>query len=174
MRQHAGTMALAALGALGVSVLFAASIKTDYDHAADFSRYKTYSWIKADAGDSLWVDRITRDVDEQLAAKGLTKVASGGDLGVSAFGATHNQQSIDTFYDGFGGGWRWRGFGEATTEVINTPVGTLVVDLFDGQSKHLVWRANSSETLSGSPEKNDKKLEHDVTDMFKHFPPERR
>ena len=173
MRQQATAMTLAALGALGVSVLFAASIKTDYDHAADFGRYHTYSWIKVDAGDSLWAERITRDVDEQLAAKGLTKVASGGDLGVSAFGATHNQQSIDTFYDGFGG-WRWRGFGEATTEVINTPVGTLVVDLFDGQSKHQVWRGNSSETLSEHPEKNDKKLEHDVADMFKKFPPERR
>jgi len=173
MRQHAKAIMFAAVGALGITALFAASIKTDYDHAADFSRFHTYSWIKSDAGNSLWADRITRDVDEQLAAKGLTKVASGGDLGVSAFGATQNQQSIETFYNGFGG-WRWRGFGDATSEVINTPVGTLVVDLFDGQSKHLVWRANSSETLSGSPDKNEKKLQHDVEDMFKHFPPERR
>jgi len=160
--------------ALGLSVALAAALKTDYDHATDFSRYHTYSWIKVDAGDTLWADRISRDVDEQLVAKGLTKVASGGDVSVSAFGATHNQQSLETFYDGFGGGWRWRGFGDATTEVINTPVGTLVVDVFDGQSKHLIWRANSSETLSGSPEKNEKKLQHEVAEMFKRFPPERK
>ena len=76
----------------------------------------------------MWSDPITRDLDAQLAAKGLTKVASAG----------------------------------------------LVVDAFDGQTKHLVWRATSTETLSGDPEKNEKKLEHEVADMFKHFPPERK
>jgi hypothetical protein len=165
---------LIALAAFGICVAFA-SIKTDYDHAANFSRYHTYSWLKVDAGDSLWVDRITRDVDEQLVAKGWTKVASGGDVAVSAFGATHNQQSMETFYNGFGGGWGWRGMGgDATTSVINTPVGTLVIDMFDGQSKRLIWRANSSEGLTGDPAKNDKKLEHEVADIFKKFPPERK
>ena len=61
-----------------------------------------------------------------------------------------------------------------TTEVINTPVGSLVVDVFDGQTKHLVWRASSTETLSDNPDKNDKKLEHEVGDMFKRFPPEHK
>jgi hypothetical protein len=166
---------LMTLAGVCVCALFAA-IKTDYDHSADFGRYRTYSWIKADAGNDLWVQRITSDVDAQLSAKGLTKVASGGDLGVSAFGSTHNQQSIDTFYNGFGGGWSWRGFGggETTSEVINTPVGTLVVDLFDGNTKHLLWRGSSSESITGNPEKNEKKLEHEVADMFKHYPPERK
>ena len=56
----------------------------------------------------LWADRITSAVDSQLTAKGWQKVASGGDAAVSAVGATHNQQTINTFYDGmggFGGGW---------------------------------------------------------------------
>lgn len=161
--------------AFTICVALAANIKTDYDHSADFSRYRTYSWIKVDTGNSLWSDRIVRDVDAQLAAKGLTKVASGGDLSISGFGSTHNQQSLETFYNGFGGGWFWRGLGgDATTEVINTPVGSRVVDVFDAQTKHLLWRATSTETLSGDPEKNEEKLEHEVADMFKHFPPERK
>jgi hypothetical protein len=64
--------------------------------------------------------------------------------------------------------------GDVTTTVINTPIGTLVIDMFDAQSKHLIWRANSSESLSGNPDKNDKKLEHEVADIFKKFPPERK
>ena len=55
-----------------------ASVSTDYDHHADFSRYHTYSWIGVKAGNSLWQDRIMADVDAQMAAKGMTKVASGG------------------------------------------------------------------------------------------------
>jgi hypothetical protein len=156
----------------GVCLLLA-SVKTDYDHQANFSQYKTYSWIGAKATDDLWADRITQAVDGQLAAKGWTKVASGGDATVSAFGRVRNEQTLDTFYNGFGGGWRWRGFGDgmATTTVENTPVGSLTVDVFDAKSKHLIWRASSTETLSSKPEKNEKKLEKAVEDMFKKFPP---
>ena len=112
------------------------------------------------------------DVDQQLAAKGWAKVQSGGDATVSAFGRTHNEQSLDTFYTGIGGGWHWRGgIGDAMTTVENTPVGTLVVDVFDANSKKLIWRGTATDTLSGKPEENSKKLEHSVEDMFKHFPP---
>jgi hypothetical protein len=47
----------------------------------------------------------------------------------------------------------------------------LTVDVFDSQSKQLLWRGKSSETLSGKADKNEKKLEKDVADMFKKFPP---
>jgi hypothetical protein len=159
-----------------VSIAFAARINTDYDHSVDFDHYKTYSWMKVQAKDSLWEDRIVRSVDSQLAAKGWTKVDAGGNASIAAFGSTHSQRSMDTFYSGFGGGWRWRGFGDgmATTTVHYTQIGTLVVDVFDAQSKKLLWRGSSSATLSGKAEQNEKKLEKDVTDMFKQFPPETR
>jgi hypothetical protein len=157
----------------GATLLFAADVKTDYSHSVDFGQYHTYSWLKVDAGNPLWVDRIKRDVDGELSAKGWMQVPSGGDAALSAFGATHERQSLQTFYDGFGGGWRWGGFGPelATTTTVNTPVGTLVVDIFDGHSKQLIWRGTSDKTLSDKPEKNEKKLEDSVQSMFKHFPP---
>jgi hypothetical protein len=158
----------------GVAMLFA-SVKTDFDKNADFGHYKTYSWIgTAKATDDLWSERIMQDVDQQLAARGWSKVESGGDATVSAFGRTHNEQTLETFYTGMGGGWRWRGgFGDAMTTVENTPVGTLVVDVFDGASKKLIWRGTATDTLSSHPDKNEKKLEHSVEDMFKRFPPTR-
>jgi hypothetical protein len=158
----------------GAVLLVAADVKTDYDHAADFGRYKTYSWMKVEAGNPLWTDRITQAVDQELSSKGWRKVASDGDARVSAFGAAKNQKTLETFYDGFGGGWGWRGFGRdgmATTSVVNTPVGSLTVDIFDASSKKLIWRGTSMETLSEKPEKNEKKLNSSVQDMFKHFPP---
>ena len=59
----------------------------------------------------------------------------------------------------------------ATTEVIPEKVGNLTVDIFDGNTKQLIWRGQASEVLSSKPDKNDKKLEHTVADMFKKFPP---
>jgi len=161
---------------LGAALLMAADVAVDYNHSTDFARYHTYSWLKVDASNTLWSDRIQRDVDGQFAAKGWTRVPSGGDAAVAAMGATHEQQTLNTFYDGLGGGWFWGGFGPdySTTTVENTPVGTLVVDLFDASSKKLIWRGTASKALSEKPEKNEKKLEDSVQDMFKHFPPQPR
>jgi len=158
-----------------VAASFAQQVKTDYDRGADFSQYKTYSWEKVQTQDSLWIDRIKEAVNATLTARGLTPVESGGDIAIVAVEATQNQRTLNTFYDGFGG-WGWRGFGDglATTTVQNVAVGTLMVDLFDSQTKKLIWRGTSSETLSEKSDKNEKKLEKSVDEMFKHFPPPSR
>jgi hypothetical protein len=61
--------------------------------------------------------------------------------------------------------------GTATTTVEPNRVGNLTVDLFQGGSKKLIWRATASEVISSNPDKNDKKLNDAVEKMFKHFPP---
>jgi hypothetical protein len=160
---------------VGIAALFAtavfAEVKTDYDRSADFSHYKTYSWGKIQTKDPLLVGRIKEAVNTALAAKGLTPVES-GDISIMAVEMTKNQQTLNTFYDGFGGGWRWGGgFGDSTTTVENYKVGTLVVDLFDANTKNLIWRGSSSDTLSKDSSKNIKNLDKDVEKMFDHFPP---
>ena len=152
--------------------LFGQQIRTDYDRGADFARYKTYSWEKVQTQDPLWVDRIKNAVSSELAAKGLMEVASGGDVSIVAIEMTKNQQTLDTFYNGFGGGWRWGGgFGDATTTVDTYKVGTLVVDLFDATSKKLIWRGSASDTLADKSDKNIQSLNKGVRKMFDHFPP---
>ena len=152
---------------------FAQQVKTDYDRSTDFSQYKTYSWEKVQTQDALWVDRIKEAVNAALTAKGWTLVESGGNVAIVAIEMTHNQRTLNTFYDGFGGGWRWGGgFGNATTTVDNYKVGTLVVDLFDANTKKLIWRGSSSDTLSDKSDKNIKTLDKGVQKMFDHFPPD--
>ena len=166
---------------VGITLLFSAAsfaqqVKTDYDRSADFGQYKTYSWEKVQTRDPLMVDRIETAVNADLASKGWKQVQSGGDVSIIAIEITYNQQTLNTFYDGFGGGWGWRGwggggFGEATTTTDVYQVGTLVVDLFDGKTKKLTWRGSSSDTLSNNSEKNIKNLDKAVQKMFQHFPP---
>jgi Domain of unknown function (DUF4136) len=156
------------------ALLLLAVTRVDYDHSANFGQYKTYSWLKVEAGDSLWQDRVQRDVDDELMAKGWMRVPTGGDAAVSAIGSTHNEQQLNTFYNGLGGGWGWGGFGgfgTATTTVQNIPIGNLVVDIFNTNTKKLIWRGTAEKALSGKPEKNEKKLRDELRDMFKNFPP---
>src|SRR5437899_8998696 len=155
---------------------FGQQVKTDYDRSANFAQYKTYSWEQAKTKDPLDVDRIKSAVNAALAAKGWTQVDSGGDVSVVAMEITRNQQTLNTFYNGFGGGWGWRrfgggGFGEATTTTETYKVGTLVVDLFDTKTKKLLWRGTSSDTLSNNSDKNIKNLDKGVEKLFKQFPP---
>jgi hypothetical protein len=165
---------------IGIIVLFAGTasaqqVKTDYDRGANFAQYKTYSWEHVKTKDPLDVDRIKSAVNAALATKGWTQVDSGGDVSVVAMEVTSTQQTLNTFYDGLGGGWGWRrfggGFGEATTTTDTYKVGTVVVDLFDTKTKELIWRGSSSGTLSNNSDKNIKNLDKGVDKMFKHFPP---
>jgi hypothetical protein len=166
---------------IGVMFLFAAKssaqqVKTDYDRSANFVQYKTYSWEQVKTKDALDVDRVKSAVNAALAAKGWSQVDSGGDVSIIAVETTQEQQSLNTFYDGFGGGWGWRrfgggGFGEATTTTDTYKVGTLVVDLFETKTKQLLWRGTSSDTLSNNSDNNIKNLDKGVEKMFKHFPP---
>src|SRR5580704_9690117 len=99
--------ASAGIALLFASASFAQQVKTDYDRSVNFSQYKTYSWEKVQTQDPLWVDRIEQAVNAALAAKGWTQVPTSGNVAIVAIEMTQNQQTLDTFYNGFGRGWRW-------------------------------------------------------------------
>ncbi len=163
--------ALFALLALGATAC-AQDVHTDYDHHANFSQYHTYSWARVKTSDPLWESRIQDAVDKELQSKGWRRVDSGGDVALTAIGSTQNQKEYQTFYNGLGGGWFWGGFGDtATTSTVNYTVGTLVLDMYDTNSKRLIWRGTATKSLSDKTDKNEKTLEKSVDKMFDHFPP---
>jgi hypothetical protein len=168
-----------AIAILSATILLAQQVKTDYDRNADFSRYKTYSWENVHTRNPLWVDRIKAAVNSVLAEKGWTEVQSGGDVSIMALEMTKDHRTLNTYYDNFGGGWGWRwgggfgdGFGTSTTTEDTYRVGTLVIDVFDTNTKKLIWRGSASDTLSDKSDKNIKNLDKGVQKMFDHFPPE--
>jgi Domain of unknown function (DUF4136) len=167
---------LVAIVFLFTAASFAQQVKTDYDRNADFNQYKTFSWENVHTENPLWVDRIKSAVNSALAAKGWTLVGSDGSISIMAMEMNQTHQTLNTYYDSFGGGWGWRGwggggFGDATTTTSTYRVGTLVVDLFDSKTKTLIWRGSASDTLSDKSDKNIKHLDKVVDKLFEHFPP---
>lgn len=169
---------------------FADGIKVDYNHHEDFSKYHTYSWGKVKVSDQLDVDRIKHAVDGDLQHAGWKQVASGGQVTIMATDNIHNEKEAETYYDGMGGGWGggwgmgmgmgWGGWGmgpggglgEETTSVTDVRSAHLVIDLFDSNSKQLLWRGVSRAELSNKPTVNRNHLYADVDHMFKKFPPQ--
>lgn len=168
-----------AIAIISVTASVAQQVKTDYDRNTDFSQYRTYSWQNVHTEDPFWVNRIQAAVDSALAVKGWTKVSSGGDVSIMAMEMTDQHRTLHTYYDNYGGGWRWRwgGFDDfqtATTTEDVYSVGTLVIDLFDTRTKRIIWRGSASETISRESSKNIRNLDKGVRKIFEHFPPTSR
>jgi hypothetical protein len=164
---------MAAMVLMTSGVAFAQKVSADYNKSTNFAAYKTYTWIKEPkSSDPLTRQRIIDEVNGALASKGLQPVTDNPDLAIAVHSATKEEKSLDTFYNGFGGGWRWGGgFGNLTTRVETYEVGTLVIDIFDARTKEALWRGTSTKTLSDNPQKNAASLNKAIDKMFSKFPP---
>ncbi len=167
------TLASAVVLTAGLAGCPAASVHTDYDHTANFSQFKTFSFARVQTDNPLYEQRIKDEVSKDLESKGLQMTSSGGDLEVTAVGASHQRQYYRTFYDGPRFGYYYGGFGlgSQTTQVVNYKVGTLVLDMYNNQSKQLVWRGTASRSLSSSPEEKTSNLYAAIDKMLSDFPP---
>ena len=170
------------LAGLFLSPAFADTVTTDHDHNANFAQFHTYSWGEVKTADPFYVSRIRERIDHDLQARGWQLVPSGGDTTVFAEGNVRNEKQVETYYNGYGGGWgggwgwggwgrRGPGFGTATTNTVNQPVGSLVIDIFANSNKKLVWRGMMERDLSNKSSKNISGLNKGIDKMFKDFPP---
>src|ERR1700743_469980 len=183
MKRYMQAVVVVAALLIGSSMTaFAGDVRTDYDHTVNFSQYNTYSWGKVQSSNPFFVTRIQQAVDETLQAKGWTLMPTGGSVTVFATDNIHNQQQAQTTYDnlggGWGGGWGWGGWGWgggwgpglrsgiATTTTTDQNGGNLVIDLFEGSSKQILWRGLATENLSSNDAKNTKQLDEDIAKMF--------
>jgi hypothetical protein len=177
-RRLALTAALAAAGCATVSVT------TDFDHAADFSRYHTFVFAGghlsingiSDDGNTIVKDRVRNAVVAALRGKGLTDVPSGGDLVVGYWAGARTQTEIEgmpPYAPEMGpywyGGWWGPGYTQWWTRTYEE--GTLVIDLVDPASHRLVWRAYARTEIR--PPMSDEKIREVVDRAFSEFPPHR-
>jgi len=151
---------------------FAHDVHVDYDHSANFSKYRTFMWVeKPQTENPLTADRIVQSVNNQLKARGFQLVDSGADLGVSAAMTTEQKQVYNTIYDGgWGWGWGWGGPGFATTYVDTYLEGTTTVNLIDVASEKTIWHGIATGGVSHDPAKVSKKNTKVIGEMFEKFP----
>lgn len=168
------------------SQLVAQKVSVQYDEAADFTSYKTFTWkgcviTNPDERSSSITDlnkkRVRYAASQQLMAKGLTEVEEDGDLFVTCTGGRQDNRKVTgqafnyPTYAGYGayGYYGW-GPGWTSERTVDWTEGLLIIDLVDAKRKELAWRAFCSATIS-DPWKIDKKIRSAVKKAFKSYPP---
>ena len=162
-----------ALTLLACIVALAQEVRTNAMPGVDFSKFHTYKWVQIGNGshpDQIVDAEIKQAIDAQLSQKGLTKTdGDKADLYVGYQIATDQEKQWNAY--GMGGGWRFGG-GMATATQSTITVGTLVLDMYDPNTKQLVWQGRASKSLdpSNNQQKNEERLNKAMAKLLKTFP----
>jgi hypothetical protein len=153
-------------------------VAADYDTEAPFSTYRTYAFYKPGIDKAKISDldkrRILRNIDKQLAAKGLVK-SQEADLLVTIF--TQERDRVDVYNNwgwGWGGwGYPWGGWGGYWGPTVTTSTeGTLYIDLIDSKTNQLVWQGmGTADLYVRDMEKKEARIALIVEQILLKYPP---
>lgn len=132
------------------------TLRSDYDHGADFSAYRTWNFVE-DAGpdyagyESLFTQYMLEAITIEMDNRGYIK-SENPDLLVNFNAYVQDKTKVSTTsapppmggYYGYRGGYygAWGGYGYGTqTNVSQYREGTFNIDIIDAQKHQLVWEA---------------------------------
>jgi hypothetical protein len=161
------------------------NVQTDFDRAADWTRYHTYTWIYQAAPrgmNPLAYERVRDGIDRQLQAQGF-RPGDPGDFAV-AFTIGKRDRVEVTDFGPYGPyyspGWRggywghsWSGWGGSNVDVRTITEGTLVIDFYDVQTRRPIWHGRATQDIGSGPV-DQTTIDQAIVAVLKEFPPHGR
>lgn len=161
-------------------------INTDYDHTADFSKFKTYGFfdplgIENAKYSSIYGSIFREAISKEMASRGYTK-SDDPDLMINVSGRLQDKTKVTTTSDPYMGGYygyrrgfygTWGGYGYGTqTYVSNYTEGTVNVDLVDRVEKKMVWEGVAVGRLKENKTNEEMRtnINNGIKDMFSAYP----
>lgn len=158
--------------ALGQKLGESGKVEVEFDHSADFAAYKTFAWapFQDPAPNPANHVRITRAVERELEVKGFTKV---GPEQASVF--VRYQGRLEKKIKSTSGHTEspWQPSNMRTVvnfDLSKEKVGTLILELWDGRTKDLVWQARESMSLPPADRMEDE-INKSVKRILGQYPP---
>jgi hypothetical protein len=160
----------------------AQTVHVDYDRSVDFDSFRSFAWAATPEtsirGESpLTHSRIKNAIEHYLAEAGLVEDTAQPDVYVTYHTSSKEEVTYHTssFGADYGGGWGWdpywggRGMTTSTTRANTYERGTLIIDLWDAESKQMIWRGSASTVVSQKPEKEEKQIYKAIKKMIAAF-----
>jgi hypothetical protein len=173
---------------LGLLIGCAPTVKvtTDYDHAANFSEYRTFTVydLKAQEGqvNQLNADRVAKSIRAEMTAKGFKESTDNPDLKVNAVSILKNKTQVtaDTNFYGYGGMYRPYGYwgggammggGTTTFNSYDYVDGSLVIDIVSTKTGKLVWQGIGNAQIDSKPDNPEEFIAGAIKKILEGFPP---
>jgi hypothetical protein len=157
----------------------AQKLEVQYDHEADFTRIRSYQWRAHRVFEqnpelkdvySTGIQLVLEAGNAELMKRGLQPVESEPDIFVTFFILTKDVQRIKTTDITAWSGYYWYAAPTWTiTELEQFVRGMLVIDIVDGRTLKLLWRATCGDEVKDM-RKRDKKINAVVKKAFERFP----
>lgn len=161
-----------ALGCTGNKML----IRAEVDPAANVAAYRTFAWLPGEPGipgeprlDNITLDRNIRfTVDSELARRGYVKASSGAPDFLIGYRADIKEKVINSIRDYYD--YRQLGGKDAVTDayVFGHEEGALTLDVVDGRTRQLVWRASATAVVD--PKEREPRIAEALRRMLAQFP----
>ena len=160
---------------------------TDFDHKADFSKYRTFAWGKSEADVSnplyesdLITKRIQAAVENEFAKRGVVESSTDPDFIVKYHTYTEEKKRTESVYPyrygfypygffPFAFGWGYPYYLGRPSEVTQYTEGTLILDMIDRRTGELVWRGSVSGNVEDTA-RLKKQVERAVHAIMKKYP----
>lgn len=160
------------------------AIKSDYDHQADFSRYRTFGYMSPLGTDkagysTLLTERLKDATRGQMEMRGYMYDAANPDLLVNFNGKLQQKIQVTEappppmgpyygYRSGFYGGWPGYGWGDTVYQYTE---GTLNIDLVDARRKQMVWEGVAvGEVQNPDTATSSQNIDKAVAGIFAKYP----
>ena len=173
------TLMILAVSCSGVKVL------TESNKDADFSKYKTYSFLGwQDVSDDLFsksdLNLMKESFVSEFERRGLKLVNANPDMQLSCYLVTNSETAFSGYNDYVGGrstgynhyrtGWG-TGYSGNTSKQQSKLMGTLIMNVYEGNTKNQIWQATASGKVSDNPKKDrSKTIPGKVASVMRRFP----
>ena len=151
----------------------AQKVKVDYDHSVDFTKFKTYSWVKGSPASNPRIHQLIIDeIDRQLRSKGLRRVESKPDLNVAYYASLG--EYINTSAVEYMKGADWKRWGDHNPvygpKMVATPMARILLDISEASTNRLVWRGRASDTYTPNQAKGERRVSRAAKKLLARFP----
>jgi hypothetical protein len=156
-------------------------IYIDYDKTVDFDRYRSFAWapteeISLKDTSPLAHSRIKNDIEAKLTKGGLVEDTEDPDLYVTYYSEEKEQIRLNTTHYGYGYGSGYyrnpywgASLAHSTTSVYAYTEGTLIIDIWDAETKNLIWRAAATAVVKEKPENQAKQVQSAIKTISKRW-----